>query len=77
LQYKLLGFLIPSFEDGWIFKPRRCERKGQKLPRNDPFAKWELIVIRLTALVLLVIAAVQLVAPQIIRLIREIIGWFQ
>jgi len=47
------------------------------LPRNDPFAKWELIVIRLTALVLLVIAAVQLVAPEIIRLIREIIGWFQ
>ena len=26
---QVVRFLIPSFENGWIFKPRRCERRGE------------------------------------------------
>ena len=51
-------------------------RKEGQLPRNDPFTKWELVVIRSAALVLVVIAAIQLIAPEISRLVRQIIEWF-
>ena len=46
------------------------------MPRHDPFRKWELIIIRSAALILLVIAVIQLIAPEIVKLIRQIIGWF-
>jgi len=44
------------------------------MPRSDGFTKWELIIIRTAALILLLTAAIQLVAPEIVRLVRQITG---
>jgi hypothetical protein len=46
------------------------------MPRSDAFTKWELIILRSAALILLVIATIQLIAPEILRLIRQIMEWF-
>ena len=46
------------------------------MPRNDPFSKWELLVIRFGALILLVIAVVQVIAPEVIKFVREIVRSF-
>ena len=46
------------------------------MPRNDPFTKWELLVIRFAALILVVIAVIQVIAPEVIKLAREIIRSF-
>ena len=45
-------------------------------PNHDPFAKWESIIIRVATLILLVIVIIELIAPEIAKLIREIIYWF-
>jgi hypothetical protein len=44
------------------------------MPRSNLFNKWEFIVLRSAALILLVIATIQLIAPEIMRLIRQLIG---
>jgi hypothetical protein len=47
------------------------------MPRSNSFTKWELIILRSAALILLLIATIQLIAPEIMKLIRQIIWWFQ
>jgi hypothetical protein len=47
------------------------------MPRSNSFTKWELIILRSAALILLLIATIQLIAPEIMRLIRQMIEWFQ
>ena len=47
-----------------------------KFSRCDRLPKWELISLRSAALILLVIATVQLIAPEIMKLSRQIIEWF-
>ena len=73
---QVVRFLIPPFEGGWIFTTAPLRKEGAKLPRNDAFTKWELIILRSAALILLVIATIQLIAPEIMKLIRQIIEWF-
>jgi hypothetical protein len=62
LQVALLSFIEAGFS-----------RRGA-MPRSNSFNKWELIILRSAALILLVIATIQLVAPEILRLIREMTG---
>jgi hypothetical protein len=44
------------------------------MPRTNSFNKWELIILRSAALILLVIATIQLIAPEVMKLIRQITG---